>query len=253
VVAVYHKDGLDSIRAISDMTGQILATYETDEFGVSTETEGTTSQPFMYTGEQRDLESGFVYLRDRILDPSIGRMIQRDILHGIVEIPLSSNRYVYVENNPITFSDPSGHTGEDITIKKLLERIVRGKPHFAVGAVVSFAQAQRIRMRGGSVLVEGPIDVARKRIAQQIQAGAFPGQPMLHNPPHKASPIFRPHYQHQDDKYKGHVFYTINPALLDIPRAIKQAAYESDLRNYRYLDLYGVLVPNPWYSPSEWF
>jgi hypothetical protein len=63
VQAVYHADGLGSVRAITDGSGNVTQTYQTDEFGVPSLTQGTDAQPFGYTGEQRDAEPGFVLLR----------------------------------------------------------------------------------------------------------------------------------------------------------------------------------------------
>jgi hypothetical protein len=57
---VYHNDGLGSVRAVSDGAGAITETCRTDEFGVPLETQGASGQPFRYTGEQRDAESGFI-------------------------------------------------------------------------------------------------------------------------------------------------------------------------------------------------
>ena len=33
-LTVYHADGLGSVRALTDTTGQVVQTYQTDEFGV---------------------------------------------------------------------------------------------------------------------------------------------------------------------------------------------------------------------------
>jgi hypothetical protein len=51
------------VRALTDAGGAVVQTYRTDEFGVPTLVEGTSAQPFQYTGEQRDQETGLVYLR----------------------------------------------------------------------------------------------------------------------------------------------------------------------------------------------
>jgi RHS repeat-associated protein len=105
---VYHADGLGSVRALTDAAGAVVQTYETDEFGVPGLSQGTRGQPFGYTGEQRDGETGFVYLRARMYDPALGRFLQRDPFAGLMGAPLSLNRYGYVENNPVNLTDPSG-------------------------------------------------------------------------------------------------------------------------------------------------
>jgi RHS repeat-associated protein len=107
-VQVYHTDGLGSVRAITDSTGSVVQTYQTDEFGIPVSTNGTSLQPLGFTGEQYDGEDGLVYLRARTYDPNIGRFVQRDKLAGTTLNPQSANRFSYVANNPITFVDSSG-------------------------------------------------------------------------------------------------------------------------------------------------
>jgi len=86
----------------------VAQTYQTDEFGNPTLTQGTSAQPFRFAGEQRDPETSFVDLRARYYAPSLGRFLSRDLLPGIPGSPLSLDRYIYAEANPTIFSDPSG-------------------------------------------------------------------------------------------------------------------------------------------------
>ena len=58
--------------------------------------------PLLYCGEYYDAESGFIYLRNRYYDPSIGRFITEDPVRD------GTNWYVYCENNPVMFIDRSG-------------------------------------------------------------------------------------------------------------------------------------------------
>jgi len=72
-------------------------------------TAGTGSnQNFGYTGEILDAESGLLYLRARYYDPSIGRFISADPYLGRMAEPVTQNRYIYVHNNPLLYSDPTG-------------------------------------------------------------------------------------------------------------------------------------------------
>ena len=106
-IELYHTDRLGSVRAVSDASGTVTATYRTDEFGVPTTPTGSSTQPFTYTGEPRDA-TGLVYLRARYYDPTLGRFMSRDPFAGFGASPLSLNRYAYVGNNPATARDPSG-------------------------------------------------------------------------------------------------------------------------------------------------
>ncbi len=107
-VAVYNTDGLGSVRALSDSTGTVFQAYQTDEFGVPTLTQGSSTQPFGYTGEQSDPERGLLYLRARMYDPTMGRFIQRDPLTKSGPGVLGWNRFTYVGDNPVSRRDPPG-------------------------------------------------------------------------------------------------------------------------------------------------
>ena len=72
VQGVYHADGLGSVRALTDAAGVLTKSYETDEFGIPGASAGTGDQPFGYTGEMRDAETGFLNLRARMY--KVGRI-----------------------------------------------------------------------------------------------------------------------------------------------------------------------------------
>ena len=73
-----------------------------------TQTQGSSGQPFQYTGQQSDADSGLCFLRARMYDPTIGRFLQRDVLAGSRSNSLSLNRYTYADDQPINQADPSG-------------------------------------------------------------------------------------------------------------------------------------------------
>jgi hypothetical protein len=68
-VNVYHSDGLGSVRAITDGSGNVVQTYRSDAYGVPTSTQGSVNQHFQYTGQERD-EDGLVFLRGRVYNPT---------------------------------------------------------------------------------------------------------------------------------------------------------------------------------------
>jgi RHS repeat-associated protein len=107
-LAVYHTDGLGSVRALTDPNGNIVQTYQADEFGVPALTQGSSAQPFGYAGQQTDAESAFQYLRARMYDPSTGRFLTADPTFGTLPSPLSLNPFLYTLDNPVTLVDPSG-------------------------------------------------------------------------------------------------------------------------------------------------
>lgn len=104
----FASDRLGSVRQMVDPTGQLLLAQSFDPFGNMLEQGGAGQSIFGYTGEQRD-PTGLVYLRARYYQPSVGRFLSADT---IVPEPLRSvgwNRYAYTGNNPVRYTDPSGH------------------------------------------------------------------------------------------------------------------------------------------------
>ncbi|WP_281278834.1 RHS repeat-associated core domain-containing protein, partial [Paenibacillus kobensis] len=71
---------------------------------------------FGYSGEMWDKTTGLQYLRARWYDPSMGRFINEDTYEGDITNPLSQNLYTYVHNNPLRYTDPSGHCVWDLCI-----------------------------------------------------------------------------------------------------------------------------------------
>lgn len=50
-----------------------------------------------------------LFLRARYYNPADGRFQSRDTWDGDTNRPLSLNRWVYVEGNPVNYIDPTGH------------------------------------------------------------------------------------------------------------------------------------------------
>ncbi len=83
--------------------GMGCAEYRYDAYGNHTAYSGEEN-PFRYSGEYYDEETGFIYLRARYYDPTIGRFISENpIRDGL-------NWYAYCNNNPVMYVDPSGTT-----------------------------------------------------------------------------------------------------------------------------------------------
>ena len=72
------------------------------------------TNPYRYSGYYYDIETNNYYLMARYYNPNIARFITEDPYRGELNDPLSLNRYVYVNNNPLIYYDPSGHFGEGI-------------------------------------------------------------------------------------------------------------------------------------------
>ena len=82
--------------------------------------------PFRYRGYYLDTNTGFYYLQSRFYDPETGRFLSADTVDYLEPDTVNGlNLYAYCRNNPVMYSDPSGHS--------LISAIIIGA---IVGAVV---------------------------------------------------------------------------------------------------------------------
>jgi RHS repeat-associated protein len=101
-------DALGSLRRLTDAGGATTLRQSFDAFGVTRHASGTGWTTLGFAGERANPADGTVYLRARHYRPALGRFLQRDSYAGDAGRPQSLNRYAYAENNPATWTDPSG-------------------------------------------------------------------------------------------------------------------------------------------------
>jgi RHS repeat-associated protein len=104
----YHTDGLGSTRLLTNNSGAINDRYSYDVFGEQRSHTGSSSQPFTFTGEQHDPEAGLTFLRARYYDPEVGRFISIDPQSRLIIDIQGLNRFSYVQNNPLIYTDAEG-------------------------------------------------------------------------------------------------------------------------------------------------
>ncbi|WP_409471574.1 polymorphic toxin-type HINT domain-containing protein [Streptomyces sp. HC307] len=92
-------------------SGNKVKFSKTDPFGVERSESSTWRSHQGYVGGGEDASSGLVHLGAREYDPSTGRFLSPDPVLDLAD-PVQMNGYVYCENNPVTFADPSGLASE---------------------------------------------------------------------------------------------------------------------------------------------
>jgi RHS repeat-associated protein len=113
----FHADNLGSIAVITDETGNVVERDGHDAWGkrrfpngADDPTGSLTSQTTRgFTAQEELHDVGLVHLNGRVYDPLLARMMSAD---PIVDDPMNGqtwNRYSYVANNPLAFTDPSGY------------------------------------------------------------------------------------------------------------------------------------------------
>ncbi len=79
-----------------------------------------------FTSQERDNETGLDYMHARYYANAQGRFTSADSVGGSIVNPQSFNRYAYVGNNPVNFSDPTGHTRFDASSNGFAETMGQG-------------------------------------------------------------------------------------------------------------------------------
>ena len=70
---------------------------------------GNVPTSYRFTGQREDGTIGLYFYKARYYDPVIGRFIQPDTIVPEPGNPQDLNRYVYVRNNPLKCTDPTGY------------------------------------------------------------------------------------------------------------------------------------------------
>lgn len=97
---------------VLDDTGAMIANSEKRylPFGdVRTDLTITNQSDFGYTGQREIEDSDLMDYNAHFLNPGLARFTQPDTIIPNPDNPQSLNRYSYTLNNPIRYTDPSGH------------------------------------------------------------------------------------------------------------------------------------------------
>ncbi|WP_428249807.1 phage head spike fiber domain-containing protein [Ferrovibrio sp.] len=136
-----HRDHLGSTTLVTDAAGVVIQRMAYDPWGKRRNTNGTADPTGAleasglpnrgFTDHEHLEELGLVHMNGRLYDPTIARMVSADPL---VDDPFSTqalNRYSYVGNNPLTYTDPTGY----LKLGRLFQSLVRTVVAYVVGTV----------------------------------------------------------------------------------------------------------------------
>ncbi|MEN8615485.1 RHS repeat-associated core domain-containing protein, partial [Dehalogenimonas sp. THU2] len=101
-----HQDSLNSTSLVTDSSGGSLGSTTTYPYGATRTGSVPTDEKF--TGQRLD-STGLYYYGARYYDPAIGRFISADTIVPDFMNPQAFNRYSYCYNNPLKYTDPTGH------------------------------------------------------------------------------------------------------------------------------------------------
>ena len=144
-----HRDYLGSIIAISNENGVAVERRHFDAWGnlaklqqngvaIALPTDGTATKLLLldrgYTSHEHLSEVGLIHMNGRLYDPVLRSFLMPDNFIQQPENTQNYNRYAYVLNNPLMYTDPSGEMfGSDLA---LLGAISANPVTFGVGAAI---------------------------------------------------------------------------------------------------------------------
>ena len=108
-ISYCHPDHLGSTSILTNASGvkeEDLVYYPYGETYTNT---GTANVVYKYTGKELDDSTGLYFYESRYYDATLGRFIAADTIVPDPTNPQAFNRYSYAFNNPVRYSDPTGH------------------------------------------------------------------------------------------------------------------------------------------------
>ena len=109
VVYYLHSDHLGSATLTTDLNGNRVGELRYTPYGVTRYEWGSTPTNRRYTGQRWEEALRLYDYRARYYDPALGRFVRADTIVPEPGNPQSLNRYAYVLNNPVRYTDPSGY------------------------------------------------------------------------------------------------------------------------------------------------
>jgi RHS repeat-associated protein len=109
---VYYlfTDHLGSTSITTDSDGDLYAELRYTAWGEVRYTSGQTPTDYTYTGQRSEVEGfGLMYYNARWYEPGLGRFAEADSIIPQPGNPLGWDRFAYTRNNPVRYTDPSGH------------------------------------------------------------------------------------------------------------------------------------------------
>ena len=129
VLEYYHLDALGSLRAVTNQNGDVIARHDFLPFGEEYPgPQVTARERKLFTGKERDAETGLDYFGARYYEARIGRFTTVDPvtnLEGSLVDPRKWNRYAYVLNNPLRYIDKDGREEDGAYALYLIREQVR--------------------------------------------------------------------------------------------------------------------------------
>ncbi|WP_345550788.1 RHS repeat-associated core domain-containing protein [Microbulbifer aestuariivivens] len=122
-----------------------------------------------YTGHEMLDEVGLIHMNGRVYDPHLARFVSADpVIDGVTSVQ-GYNRYAYVHNNPLMYTDPSGYSSWNKFRDQILKPVVAlAISYFLPGAAFLGGVANSL----GAYMLSGAVAGA---VTTGTMEGAFTG------------------------------------------------------------------------------
>jgi len=112
----FLSDHLGSTSVSVNNVGTLVSTMLYSPWGTVRYSSGTTSTPYQYTGQFSNMSDfGLLFFNARWVDPVIGRFSSPDSIIPESQGTQAWDRYAFVNNNPLRYTDSSGHCVDPLT------------------------------------------------------------------------------------------------------------------------------------------
>ncbi|MCG9684028.1 FG-GAP-like repeat-containing protein [Vibrio sp. Isolate23] len=148
-VRYLHYDALNSVDMITDGYGLVVERRSYDTWGKQRNVAWSDNGPLEvvqnaitnrgYTGHEDITEVGLVHMNGRVYDQELGRFISPDPFVQQLYTVGSFNRYSYVLNNPLSYTDPSGYFFK--SLKKIVRRVIKKIDYGIARAIITAGSA----------------------------------------------------------------------------------------------------------------
>ncbi|MEC1155453.1 RHS repeat domain-containing protein [Cytobacillus horneckiae] len=134
-----------------------MAKYTYDEWGNILKSEGLSdigkevvkANPFRYVGKfgvQYDEETKLYFMGWREYDPKIGRFLVADEYEGEDDNPISFNRYLYAESDPVNNIDPDGYAPKWLKkLSKGVKKAAKATYNFFIGDDIKTIKSKKTK------------------------------------------------------------------------------------------------------------
>jgi RHS repeat-associated protein len=102
-------------KTIDSISKRVLTEVRYKAWGEERYNSGSPPTSLRFTGQRAEAGLGLYFYGARLYDPALGRWVQPDTI-----VPLQSqgvqawDRFAYVNNNPVRYTDPTGHWIESV-------------------------------------------------------------------------------------------------------------------------------------------